>query len=79
MTRDLKWQLAEAAGARGMSMSDFAIHAISEAVAQTNYERHVIEMSREESAWLAELLVSPPAPNERLIAAAKRYPDLIGS
>lgn len=77
VTPDLKRQLAEAARSRGLSMSDFAIHAISEAVSKANYERRVIEMSDEESAWLAELLVNPPAPNDRLTATVARYTQLV--
>lgn len=77
VTRDLKRQLADVAHARGLSMSDFATHAISDAVTKASYEQHVIEMSREESVWLADLLVNPPAPNERMIAAVERYTQLI--
>jgi uncharacterized protein (DUF1778 family) len=58
-------------------MSDFVTLAISEAVTRANYERHVIEMSREESAWLADLLVNPPPPNERLVAAAERFKQTV--
>lgn len=77
VTRDLKRQLADIAHARGLSMSDFATHAISDAVTKASYEQHVIKMSREESVWLADLLINPPAPDERMIAAAKRYTQLI--
>jgi uncharacterized protein (DUF1778 family) len=59
-------------------MSDFATYAISDAVTKSLRERHVIEMSSAESAWLADLLLDSPAPNERLIAAAERYKRLIG-
>jgi len=77
MTSDLKRQLADVAQAHGLSMSDFATLVISEAVTKANNERHVIDMSREESAWLADLLVNPPAPNERMAEDVERYKRLI--
>lgn len=77
VTPDLKRQLADVASSRGLSMSDFAIHAISDAVSKANYERRIIEMTREESAWLAELLLNPPAPNERMTAAVEQYAQLV--
>ncbi len=77
MTPDLKRQLADVAQFRGLSMSDFVTLAISEAVTKANHERHVIEMSREESVWLAELLLNPPAPNERMVADVERYKHLV--
>lgn len=77
MTPDLKRQLAEVAHYRGLSMSDFATHAISDAVTKARYQHQVIELSREESAWLAGLLMNPPDPNERMAAAAERYTQLI--
>ncbi len=77
VTPDLKRQLAEIARFRGLSMSDFATYAISDAVMKARHERYVIEMSQEESAWLAELLATPPAPNERMIAAVERYKQLV--
>lgn len=77
MTPDLKRQLAEAARSRGLSMSDFATLAISDAVTKAHHDHYVVELAREESAWLANLLVNPPAPNERMAAAAERYKQLI--
>ena len=77
MTSDLKRQLADVAHAHGLSMSDFATLVISEAVTKANDERHVIDMTREESAWLADLLVNPPAPNERMADDVEQYKRLI--
>src|SRR5258706_15157340 len=70
---DLKRLFQRAADLQGVTLSDFLIASGRHAALKTLLEHDVVRLSGRDSAAFASALLSPPAPNERLKAAAKRY------
>lgn len=74
---DVKAVLQRAAAIRGSSLTDFVLSSAQEAAHRTIREHDVITLSVRDSEHLAQLLLNPPEPSERLRAAARRYADLV--
>jgi uncharacterized protein (DUF1778 family) len=72
ITREEKDLLEEAANAKGLTLSAFVTSSAHDAALKTLKERHVIELGRKDQQVFAEAMLSPEAPNERLLALAKR-------
>ena len=66
-----------AAALSGMSLTDFAVASLQSAAERATdaYERTVV--STKYAAAVAEALLNPPSPNEKLRAAGSRYKALI--
>jgi uncharacterized protein (DUF1778 family) len=60
------------------SISDFVIDSAYAAAERAIREHEIITLSAQESARFAELLLNPPAPSERMRAAARRYWAFVG-
>ncbi|MCA9779656.1 MAG: DUF1778 domain-containing protein [Candidatus Eremiobacteraeota bacterium] len=71
----LKQKLERAAAIRGLTLSSFVVRSMEQVAADVIREHEQRELS--ESAQLAffEALLNPPEPNEKMIAAAKRYQE----
>ena len=72
-TADLRDTLDKAVSLSGRRFSEFVLAAVEEAAVRTIKNYASIKLNARESVRLANALLSPPAPNAKLRAAAKRY------
>lgn len=75
---DLKRRLEYAASLRGASLTEFVVQSAQEAATRAIREHEVLTLSERASRAFAELLLNPPRPNEKALAAAKRYKAMLG-
>ena len=73
VTREEKEAIETAANLRGISYSDFVRIALSEAALNTIRDYEQLSLSHESSKVFVEALLNPPKPNEKALAAAKRF------
>lgn len=73
LTREEKETIETAANLRGTSSSDFVRMAVNEAALKTIREYEVLRLNEEARKAFVQSLMNPPKPNERAIAAAKRF------
>jgi uncharacterized protein (DUF1778 family) len=75
--RDQKAMLLRAAALRNTDLTDFVIqNALREAEAVIQEAEH-LKLSERDSLRVLDLLENPPAPNAKLVAAAKALPQSI--
>lgn len=72
-----KTLLERAAALEGRSLTDFVVSSAQSAALETIQRYEVIALTARDSMAFAEALMHPPAPNERLRAAAGRHRGLI--
>jgi len=70
---DLKRRLEYAASLRGATLTEFVIQSAQEAAARTIRENEVLTLSEEARIAFAQLLLNPPRPNRKAMAAGRRY------
>ncbi len=73
VTREEKELIETAASLRGTSASDFVRMATKEAALSIIREHEVLTLDREEKKIFVEALLNPPQPNERALAAVRRW------
>jgi len=73
ITPDLKRRLEYAASLRGASLTEFVVQSAQEAATRAIRESEVLTLSERARVAFAQLLLNPPRPNRKAIAAAKRY------
>jgi len=73
VTRAEKEAIEEAARLRGTSASDFLRMAAREAALQTIRENETLTLTQDSRRVFVEALLNPPAPNEKAMAAARRF------
>ncbi len=73
LTREEKEMIETAAGLRGTSSSDFVRMAVKEAALRTIREHELLTFTEKSREVFIEALLNPPKPNEKAIAAAKRF------
>jgi len=78
ISQDLKRRLEYAAFLRGATLTEFVVQSAREAAVRTIRENEVLTLSERASAPFAELLLNPPRPNKKAMAAAKRYKAKLG-
>jgi uncharacterized protein (DUF1778 family) len=69
----LKRRLEYAASLRGTSLTEFVLQSAQEAAARTIRDNEVLTLSERARTAFAGLLLNPPRPNRKALAAAKRY------
>lgn len=69
--------LQRAAALEGRTVTDFLVSSAQAAALETIRQHEQIVLSARDSAIFVEALLNPPAPNERLRAAARRHRALI--
>ncbi len=79
LTAEQKKSIEEAASIRGISVSDFVISSAHEAATRLIREKQVLTLSEEDRQTFFALLLNPPKPNKRALAAAKRVRREIAS
>lgn len=78
LTPEQKMVIQRAADLRNRSVSDFVIDAAYAESERTIRDHDLIVLSVDASVRFAELLLDPPAPSERMLAAAERYRERVG-
>ena len=73
VTREEKEAIEEAARLRGTSASDFLRMAAKEAALHTIRENEILTLTQNSRRVFVEALLNPPAPNQKAIAAARRF------
>jgi uncharacterized protein (DUF1778 family) len=73
VTREEKETIEEAARLRGISASDFLRTAVRDAALSTIREHETLTLAQNSRRVFVEALLNPPPPNEKAIAAAKRF------
>ncbi len=73
LTPDQKDVIQHAADLESRSISDFVVENAYAAARQIIREHDTIALSIQESRRFAELLLNPPAPSDRMLAAAEQY------
>lgn len=77
VNREQKALLERAAALEGRSLTDFVV-ASAQAAALATIQRHeVIALTARDSAVFAQALTQPPAPSDRLRAAARRHRERV--
>ena len=76
LTPEQKALLQRAADLSGRTLSEFVISSAQAAAQETIRTHHIIELTARESEQLANALLNPVPPNERLrVAAARHWPS----
>jgi uncharacterized protein (DUF1778 family) len=73
LTPEEKEMIETAANLRGISFSDFVRMAAKEAALNTIREHEVLVLNQESRRIFVEALLNPPKPNQKALAAAKRF------
>jgi uncharacterized protein (DUF1778 family) len=73
VTREEKEVIETAASLRGTSSSDFVRMVTKEAALNTIREYELLILNEKAKRVFVEALLNPPKPNERAVAAAKRF------
>lgn len=73
VTREEKETIQTAANLRGTSYSDFVRMAVKEAAMNIIREYQSLTLGQQSQKVFVEALLNPPKPNERAVAAARRY------
>lgn len=71
---EAKRQIEYAAELQGRSVSDFVI-----AASLVIEQQKMVRLSMKDSSALAQMILNPPEPNAKAIAAARRYKKKMGS
>jgi uncharacterized protein (DUF1778 family) len=74
----MKRRLEHAASLRGTSLTEFVIQSAYEAASRAIRESEVLTLSERARHDFVQLLLNPPRPNRKALAAAKRYKARIG-
>jgi len=77
LAAEQKALIERAAALEGRSLSDFVLANTLAAAVETIQRHEIIRLTARDSLAFAEALANPPAPNDRLRAAARRHRDLI--
>lgn len=73
ISADEKRLLKDAAQRRGMTLTAFVLSTAHDAAVRTLETAHVVELTRQDQQRFVDTLLNPPAPSERLRAAATDY------
>jgi uncharacterized protein (DUF1778 family) len=76
VTPEEKELFVRVAEATGQSLTDFMLNQLRRAAQEVQLEFRVMMLSAADSHRFAESLMAPPAPNDTLLQAAKRYREV---
>jgi uncharacterized protein (DUF1778 family) len=69
--------MEHAAALRGLTLTAYVTATMGEDARRTVEQTSIIRLSRADQVAFAEALINPPAPNAKLLAAAKRHAPMI--
>jgi uncharacterized protein (DUF1778 family) len=78
VSAEQKALLQHAADLLGRSLSDFIVGSAQQAAEEVIREHTIVTLTAQDSHAFVEALLNPPAPSERLRAAAARYKQEFG-
>lgn len=78
ITKEQKELFQRAADIQGRTLTDFVITSVLDAAKRAIQEHEMITLSARDREVFVEALLNPPAPNEKLRAAAQRYRQNMG-
>ena len=70
--------IQRAADFEGRSLTDFVVGSAVAAARQTTREHEILRLTARGTAAFLAAIENPPAPNERLRAAAQQYREFVG-
>lgn len=70
--------LEQAASLTGRTLTEFVLDSAEEAAVRTIETRQVLHLTRRDSEFLVQTLLTPEEPGPNLRQAAARYQDLMG-
>jgi uncharacterized protein (DUF1778 family) len=73
MNSKIKQRIQHAADLKGLDMSAYVVSTLVADADKTIHEHEVMELSLRDREAFANAILTAPAPNEHLLAAAKRY------
>jgi uncharacterized protein (DUF1778 family) len=73
-----KARIQRAADLEGRTLTDYVVTHLEAQAERTIREHEVITLSPRDSELFYNTLMNPPAPNEKLRAAFKRYREMLG-
>ena len=76
LSPEQKALLQQAADLQGRSLTDFVLSSAQAAAEETIRANQIVLTARDSTAFV-EALLNPPAPNERLRAAARHYHEFL--
>lgn len=74
---EAKEKIERAAVVSGLTITDFAIHALVSSADEILERHHVTTLSDRDRDLFLQMLDNPPPPNDALKKAAKRYKQII--
>lgn len=74
---DLYTVMERAAQLRGLTMTAYVTATMGEDARRTIEQTSIIRLSQADQVAFAEALINPPAPNAKLVAAAKRHSPMM--
>jgi uncharacterized protein (DUF1778 family) len=78
VTREEKATIETAARLRGTSVTDFLVASARETALRTIRENELLTLAEQSRQAFVEALLNPPKPNQKALAAAKRFRREIG-
>jgi uncharacterized protein (DUF1778 family) len=76
--RHLYEMMERAAKLRGLTVTAYIASVVGDDARRIVEQTEIIRLSREAQIAFANALINPPAPNAKLMAAAKRHAELFG-
>ena len=78
MTPERRALIERAALLEGRSLTEFVVRSAGEKAEETIRRHEMMTLSERDSVAFIEAILNPPAPGERLRAAARRHREFVG-
>lgn len=75
ISQNLKQQIERAAAIKGLTLSSFVVRSMEQVASKVIQEHEHRQLSETAQQAFFEALMNPPEPNEKMLAAAKRYQE----
>lgn len=79
LSTEQKRRIGHAATLKGVSISDFMVLSADEAAMRTIHDHETWTLTGRDREVFVDALLNPPAPNQRMKAAAQRYKERMGA
>lgn len=77
ITPETKALLQKAAALQGRTITDFVVASVQAEACRVIQQHQTLKLSIEDSQAFVDALLNPPKPNEALLAAARRYKQVM--
>lgn len=75
VSQSLKQKLERAAAIKGLTLSSFVVHSMEQVATEIIRQHEHRELSESAQQTFFEAIMNPSEPNEKMLAAAKRYQE----